>query len=66
MYSGVVLLVLSTPIAPGSWAGVPFAGLLVFVIILRLLDEEKFLGQSLPGYQEYSEKETFRLIPGIW
>ena len=66
MYSGALLMVLFTPVALGSWWGLPFAFLLVLVIILRLLDEELFLRQNLPGYQEYSAKVRFRLIPGIW
>lgn len=37
MYSGALILVLVTPLALGSWAGLPFACLLVSVILLRLL-----------------------------
>jgi protein-S-isoprenylcysteine O-methyltransferase Ste14 len=66
MYSGALVLVLFTPVALGSWFGLPFAVLLVFVIVLRLLDEERFLLQSLPGYQGYCGQVTYRLIPGVW
>jgi protein-S-isoprenylcysteine O-methyltransferase Ste14 len=66
MYSGAFLMVLVTPVALGSWWGLPFAFLLVFVIVLRLLDEEEFLRRNLPGYQEYSARVKFRLVPGLW
>jgi protein-S-isoprenylcysteine O-methyltransferase Ste14 len=66
MYSGASLLVLCTPIALGSWIALPSAVLLMFVIILRLLDEEKFLARSLAGYQKYIAAVKFRLIPGVW
>jgi hypothetical protein len=31
-----------------------------------LLDEEIFLGRSLPGYAEYCAKIRYRLLPGLW
>jgi protein-S-isoprenylcysteine O-methyltransferase Ste14 len=36
------------------------------VIVLRLLDEEKFLARNLPGYSDYSDKIGYRLLPYIW
>ena len=66
MYSGGLLVWLFFPLALGSyWA---FAiGLFAFVmIIVRLIDEEKYLKKNLQGYNEYCEKTRFRLIPGIW
>jgi protein-S-isoprenylcysteine O-methyltransferase Ste14 len=36
------------------------------VSVLRLLDEERFLSQRLPGYAEYLSKIKYRLIPFIW
>ncbi|HZQ05030.1 MAG TPA: isoprenylcysteine carboxylmethyltransferase family protein [Anaerolineae bacterium] len=66
MYAGALLLVLATPVALGSWVAVPFAIPLILVIVLRLLDEEKFLSVNLPGYAEYRQKVRYRLIPFIW
>ena len=53
MYSGALLVDCAMPIALGSWWGLPFALAMLIVIILRLLDEEMLLQQSLPGYEEY-------------
>ena len=66
MYAGALLLVLFTPIALGSWVGVPFAIPLILVIVARLLDEEKFLKVNLSGYEEYYQKVRYRLVPYIW
>jgi protein-S-isoprenylcysteine O-methyltransferase Ste14 len=66
MYAGASVLVLCTPIALGSWVGVPFALLLILVVVVRLLDEERFLAANLGGYEEYRRKVRYRLIPFIW
>ena len=66
MYAGALLLVLFTPVALGSWVGVPFSLLLLMVIVARLLDEEKFLKANLSGYEEYCQKVRYRLVPLIW
>ena len=35
-------------------------------LIWRLLDEEKLLTEKLPGYAEYKNKVTWRLVPLVW
>ena len=66
MYSGTFLMNIFMPIALGSWWGTPFAVGLLMMGILRILDEERLLRQSLPGYEEYCRKVRYRLIPRIW
>jgi len=66
MYAGASIFILFTPIALGSWIGLPFAAALVAVVIVRLLDEERFLSENLPGYREYLGKVRWRLIPFVW
>jgi protein-S-isoprenylcysteine O-methyltransferase Ste14 len=66
MYSGALIMLLGTPLALASWWGlVPFV-LMVTVIVVRLLDEEKLLLDKLPGYAEYVPKVKYRLIPSVW
>jgi protein-S-isoprenylcysteine O-methyltransferase Ste14 len=66
MYSGVILMFLSTPIALGSfWALIPFL-LFPILIAFRTLNEEKVLLKGLPGYPEYYQKVRYRIIPFIW
>jgi protein-S-isoprenylcysteine O-methyltransferase Ste14 len=66
MYAGAILLLVFSPLALGSWVGVPFALLLILAVAARLLDEEKFLRANLRGYEEYQQKVRYRLIPFIW
>ena len=66
MYSGALLMLFFTPLALGSfWGLLAFFPMLV-VIGFRLVEEEKFLIKSLPGYEEYCKKTRNRLIPFIW
>ena len=66
MYSSALIMLFGTPLALGSWWGllvfIPFT----LIIILRLLDEEKFLSKNLTGYNEYCQKVRYRLIPFLW
>lgn len=66
MYAGAFVMLLGVPLALGSWWGLPLVFLLMLVIIIRSLDEEKFLAKNLPGYTDYSQKVRYRLIPWIW
>jgi protein-S-isoprenylcysteine O-methyltransferase Ste14 len=66
MYSGALLLFFFMPISLGSWWALLLALPMFVVIVLRLLDEEKFLLRSLAGYGEYCQNVRYRLIPRIW
>lgn len=66
MYAGAFLLLIFTGLALASWVAVPFVIPLIAVIVLRLLDEEKFLQANLSGYRLYLEKVRYRLIPYVW
>jgi protein-S-isoprenylcysteine O-methyltransferase Ste14 len=66
MYSAAMLLFVFTPPALGSMTGVVFGILLIIILILRILNEEKFLKKNFPGYAEYCLKVKYRLIPNIW
>jgi len=66
MYLGGVISILFTPLALGSYWALPAFALVIPVIVLRLLNEEKILRQELPGYSEYCQSTRSRLIPLIW
>jgi protein-S-isoprenylcysteine O-methyltransferase Ste14 len=66
MYLGTVVMWLFAPVALGSFVAWPAFALLVPVIVLRLLNEEKILRQELPGYAEYCLRTRYRLIPFVW
>src|SRR5262249_26516381 len=66
MYSGALLLLAAMAPALGSWwcvlLVVPFFPILVW----RILDEEIFLRENLPGYAEYMQRVRYRLVPRVW
>ena len=66
MYLGGVISILLTPLALGSYWALPAFALVIPMIVLRLLNEEKILRQELAGYREYCRNTRFRLIPLVW
>ena len=66
MYLGLLLIILFTPLALGSyWAIIP-ALLSIPMNVLRIKGEEEVLLRELTGYKEYCLKTRYRLIPLIW
>jgi protein-S-isoprenylcysteine O-methyltransferase Ste14 len=66
MYSGSVVLWLAAPLALGSFVALPVFALIIPVLVLRLLNEEKILRRDLPGYAEYCQRTRYRLVPFVW
>ncbi len=65
-YVGDLLMVISIPLALGSWWGLLFIALMIPALAWRILDEEKLLKKDLPGYIEYIHKVRYRLVPYLW
>lgn len=66
MYAVTLWLFLSIPIILGSlWAFLCFVPY-VFIIAVRIVNEEKLLTAELEGYGEYKNKVKYRLMPFIW
>lgn len=66
MYLGMLIMLLFTPFALGSyWAVIPFL-LSVPMNVFRIKSEEEVLLKELPGYKDYCLKTQYRLIPLIW
>ena len=66
MYLGMILLMIATPLALGSyWAFVPSLALIP-ILAARAKNEEELLVNELAGYREYTQKVRSRLFPGIW
>jgi protein-S-isoprenylcysteine O-methyltransferase Ste14 len=66
MYAGAGVLVMFTPIALGSWLGILCSMMLMVVIAIRSIEEEKYLSNNLEGYSAYQQKVRYRLIPRVW
>jgi protein-S-isoprenylcysteine O-methyltransferase Ste14 len=66
MYLGGVISTAFLPLALGSYWAVPAFVLVIPVIALRILNEEKILRQELAGYPEYCLRTRWRLVPFVW
>src|SRR6516162_10174512 len=66
MYAAALVMLVGVPLALGSWWGLFVLLVILPVLIWRLLDEERFLRQKLPGYAEYQTKVKYRLAPFVW
>lgn len=66
MYSGISLLILSAPLALGSFVAVPFFLPLILLLVYRLIHEEAMLRRDLAGYEEYCARTRFRLVPSVY
>ncbi len=66
MYACSFVYLVGMPLALGSYWGLLGVVAMLPVLIWRLLDEEKFLATSLPGYVEYQKKVRYRLVPYVW
>ena len=66
MYTATIFLFLSMPLILGSL--ISFFVFLIYpiLIIIRIINEEKYLMNNLQGYKEYKKKLKYRLIPFIW
>lgn len=66
MYDAVLLLYGFAPLALGSYWMLLGNVYLIFILVFRILNEEKVLMKELDGYKEYMQKVRYRLIPGLW
>jgi protein-S-isoprenylcysteine O-methyltransferase Ste14 len=66
MYTGALPLVFGAPLALGSYVAEVFSIVLAIGVVVRLLDEERFLKKELAGYEAYTQKTPWRLVPFVW
>ena len=66
MYMVTLFLFLSMPFVLGSLFSFIIMLAYIPIIVVRIINEEKFLEKELRGYAEYKKKVRKRLIPFIW
>ena len=66
MYMAVTLLYLSIPIVLGSWWALLVMSPCIFLLVVRIKNEEQVLHQGLPGYTDYTKRVRYRMIPFVW
>ena len=66
MYLAATILYLASPVVLGSFWGLIPMLLLPAILGYRIVNEEKVLGEGLPGCNESCQRVMFRMIPYIW
>ena len=66
MYGGATLFLFGTPLLLGSAFGLVFASLLVVLLAIRSILEERALADRFPDYAAYREKVRYRFVPHVW
>ena len=66
MYSVTLLLFMSMPLILNSWPSFLILLFYPFIIITRIKNEEEVLKRELRGYEAYTHKVKYRLIPYIY
>jgi protein-S-isoprenylcysteine O-methyltransferase Ste14 len=65
-YTGAILAFVGTPLLLGSWWALIPAALGIAGYVLRTVLEDRTLQGELEGYQTYTERVRYRLLPGVW
>ena len=65
-YAAMILFAPLSGLALGSWISVGIAMLYSALVLRRVRYEDRFLRTNLSGYEAYTQRVRYRLIPGIW
>ena len=66
MYLVTVFLFLSMPLVLGSIWAFPIFLIHPFLMVKRICNEEEVLRRDLKGYEAYTKKVKYRMIPFVW
>ena len=66
MYAGAVLFFAAMPLWLESYAATILALVPAATLVVRIVLEERFLRRELPGYDDYTRRVRYRLIPFVW
>jgi protein-S-isoprenylcysteine O-methyltransferase Ste14 len=66
MYAGAALLMVGLPLWLESYAAAALAIVPIALTVVRIRFEERFLKRELRGYEDYTKRVKYRLIPFIW
>ncbi len=66
MYVGAILMYPATALMLGSMWALAVAGLIAVLMVVRTALEDRTLRRELVGYEEFTTRTRWRLVPGIW
>jgi protein-S-isoprenylcysteine O-methyltransferase Ste14 len=65
-YVAFTLIFGAVPFLLGSWCAFAPTGLIIITMLVRTQLEDRTLQAELEGYEDYSKRVKYRLLPGIW
>ncbi len=66
MYSSMLLYGLGVPLLLGALSGLIVSALMIALVAVRAVLEERMLAAELPGYAAYAKRVRYRLVPRVW
>lgn len=66
MYGIAVFTYMTIPLTLGSWSGFFGVPVLILLLAIRTLFEERLLQRQLPGYGDYRRRVRYRFVPYVW
>ena len=66
MYAAAVPFMVGMPLWLGSYAAAIACAVPLALLAVRISIEEALLRRELPGYEEYTHRTRFRLVPHVW
>jgi len=66
MYAGGILVMIGSALWLESYAGAVASVIPSTILAVRILFEERFLRRELDGYEAYTHKVRYRLVPYLW
>jgi protein-S-isoprenylcysteine O-methyltransferase Ste14 len=66
MYASMLFYGLGVPLLLGALSGLIVSCLLIVLIGVRAVLEERTLAAELPGYADYAARVRYRLVPLVW
>jgi protein-S-isoprenylcysteine O-methyltransferase Ste14 len=66
MYLGAILMYLAMPLVWGSLWTLLLGTFVGVMMIWRTSREDQVLRQELPGYEGFTKRTRYRLLPGVW
>jgi protein-S-isoprenylcysteine O-methyltransferase Ste14 len=66
LYAGTIPMLVGMSLWLESYAAALLVIITVLTLVLRILVEERFLRRELAGYDAYTQRVRYRLIPYLW
>jgi protein-S-isoprenylcysteine O-methyltransferase Ste14 len=66
MYAGAIPMLAGMALWLESYAAAMLVSIAIVTLVLRILVEEQFLRRNLAGYDAYTERVRYRLVPYLW